>query len=414
MRNQIVALIVSLGVASFAQAEDWPQWLGPQRNGNSSEKIAVWKEAPKSLWRQKIGEGNSSPVVANGLVFIHTKVDSKDIERIQAFDAKTGEQKWDKQYDKTPFKPKYGEGPRATPVIDGKHLFTFGNAGTLACWETETGNNVWKVDTLKEFNAPNSVFGISSSPLIVGDQVVVMVGNNAKKPQGSGFVAFNKSDGKVAWKSLNDLASYAAPILAEKQILALTAANIIALNPKDGSEVWKFPFKDALFESSTTPVRVGDLVFGSSITAGSVCLKVTEKEGKQSVETVWKDPQLTCYFSTPIPISKEHMLVVVGKIFPPQYATIHCIEIATGKKTWTKEKIGTYHASLLRLGDGKILMLNDSGSLKLLEPNTKEYKESASAKLFEARGDAWAHPAFSNGKLYVRDAKELICFQLGE
>jgi outer membrane protein assembly factor BamB len=406
-------LFLLLSTAPFAVA-DWPQWLGPNRDNSASESLPVFKTAPKRVWHVAVGEGNSSPVVTHGLVFLHTKVKDKDIEKVQAFDAKSGELKWEKTYEKVPFKPPYGEGPRATPTVDGKLLFTFGNTGVLVCWEAETGKEVWKVDTLKEFQAPNITFGITSSPLVLGDQVIVMVGNNAKKPQGAGLVSFDKSTGKLKWKSLNDIASYASPVLLNKQLVALTGEHLLAVEPSDGKLLWKQPFKDTLLESSTTPIRVGDIYLASSITAGTIALKLEEKDGKTEVKEVWKDPALTGYFSTPVAIDDKHVYLVAGKLLPPQFATLHCIELSSGKKLWSRERIGKYHASLMKLKDGKLLMLDDSGNLILLEASSKEYKELARTSLFKANGDAWAHPALVDGNLFIRDGKELSCYRFTE
>src|SRR5437762_27555 len=151
-----VSLVPLLALATLANAApapkaadappaDWPQWLGPTRDGSIPEKVAPWTGDLKVLWRMPVGEGNSSPVVVNGLVYLHTKVKDKDVERVQAFDAKTGTVKWTQEYEKTPFKPLFGEGPRATPSVHDGKIYTLGNTGVLACWDSATGKPVWKV-----------------------------------------------------------------------------------------------------------------------------------------------------------------------------------------------------------------------------------------------------------------------------
>jgi outer membrane protein assembly factor BamB len=172
--------------------------------------------------------------------------------------------------------------------------------------------------------------------------------------------------------------------------------------------LWQFPFKDALFESSTTPVLVGDTVIASSITLGSVGLKLNGIKA----EKTWDNDALTCYFSTPVAVGKEHLYLVTGTK-PPALkteATLHCVEVGSGKKLWTrKDKVGAYHASLLRTGDNKLLLLEEAGSLALIDPDPKEYRELARAKIC---GETWAHPALANGRFYVRDKKELVCAEL--
>jgi len=182
--------------------------------------------------------------------------------------------------------------------------------------------------------------------------------------------------------------------------------------PKDGKKLWEYALKDRLQESATTPVKAGDLILAASITKGMAGLKLEEKEGKLTVKEAWKNPKLTCYFSTPIPLGK-HVYVVTGQLALFPNSTLHCVEIESGKILWSKPKVGKWHAAMLKTADDKLLLLSDNGRLALLEPNEKEYKELASAQL--AKGEQiWAHPALANGKVYFRDDKSLICLQMPE
>jgi len=400
-------------LVSPVAAADWPQWLGPNRDGSTSEKIAPRRGDPKVVWRKPVGEGHSSPVVADGVVYLHTRVAQKNEEAVQAFDAKSGELKWEKTYPRAAFSSSFGVGPRATPAVAGKRLYTFGVTGVLSCWDSSEGKLYWQVDTLKELGAPNLNFGISASPLVVGGHVVVQVGNDGKKPQGTCLVAFEGESGKVAWKALDDPASYAAPVVLNGQIVVLTGTHLAGLDPAKGTLLWNYPFKDLLNESSTTPVRVGDLLIASSVTAGSVAVQVTSSAEKFNVKQVWKQPTLNSYFTTPVTVDEKHFFMVTGKLIPPPSATLHCVEAATGAVAWSKPKVGTYHASLTRLGDGNLLMLDDHGFLSLVAPDVKEYKELVRSKVLAGNGDVWAHPALAAGRLYVRDGRELICLQMG-
>jgi outer membrane protein assembly factor BamB len=402
--------LASLFVAVHASAADWPQWLGPNRDGSSPEKVAPWKGDLKVLWKKEVGEGHSSAVVAGGLVYLHTKVAAKDAESIQAFDAETGDEKWKESYDKSPFTTMFGNGPRATPCIRDGKIYTFGITGVLACWDAKTGKEQWKVETLENPKGPrdkghNLVFGLSASPLIVGDNVVVQGGGSGSK----GVKAYDCKSGKLAWTAGSDPASYAAPVLLDKNIVVLTGTNLSSISP-DGKVRWQFPFKDALNESSTTPIKVGEMYLTASVTAGAVAVKEVEKDGKPAVEQVWKNPALNCYFSTPVTVGKDHIYLVTGVLAINPTVTLKCVESATGKEAWKKEKVGKYHAALLKLADGNLLMHDDTtGGLHLLAPNVKEYEELAKSK---ACGTTWAHPAIADGRIYVRDNKELICLSL--
>jgi outer membrane protein assembly factor BamB len=405
-------LLVTVLCVVPAAAADWPQWLGPNRDGSSAEVVRPWKVAPKILWRHSVGEGNSSPVVANGRVFIHARVKDKFEEEMVAFDATTGKVLWQSSHPRAEFTSLFGSGPRATPAVRGDRVYTFGITGLLRCLDTSSGKQVWEADTLKMFAAPNLLFGMSCSPLVDGNHVLVNVGGKS-----ASVVAFDKDSGKVAWKSLDDKASYSSPIVfgkgRERQVVFLTQQGLVSLDPGDGRLFWRFPLVDRLLESSSTPVRVGDLLVASSITYGSVGLRLEMREEKPSVNQVWKRDGLTCYFSTPVALGTDYLYLVSGTTpgtFSPQ-ATLHCLEARTGKELWHKPKVGKYHASLLRTGDQKLLMLEEAGSVVLLDPDIKEYRELARAKV---GGETWAHPALANGRLYVRDTTELICLQMSE
>jgi len=407
------SLIALFFCTAMAMAADWPQWLGPRRDGASPEKVGAWKEAPKVLWRQPVGEGHSSPVVADNRVFVHAKVKDKDEEEVVAFDARSGEQQWRTSYARDKVTTLFGNGPRATPSVVGGKVYTFGLSGVLTCLDATSGKQVWQVDTLKKFDAKNLFFGMSCSPLVDGKRVFINVGG-----KGASVVAFDSDKGDVVWQSQDDKASYASPILLAGQkmpeLVFLTHDGVLSLNPSDGKVQRRYSLVDKLSESSTTPVRVGDLLLVSSITLGSVGLRLDSQDTPPKYDAAWKNPQLTSYFSTPVPISNEHVYLVTGTP-PPSLkveATLHCIEAKTGKIVWKRPNVGKYHASLLRLGDGKLLLLEDHGNLALLEPSSEKYTELARAKVCGSQ--VWAHPALSGGKLYVRDEKELVCLQMGE
>jgi outer membrane protein assembly factor BamB len=404
------SLLALLLCGSAAVAGDWPQWLGPNRDGSSSEKVAPWKEAPKVVWRHEVGEGHSSPVVAGGRVFIHAKVKDKNEEEVTALDAHSGKVLWRSSTPRAAFHSPFGDGPRATPAVSDGRVYALGVTGVLACFDVESGKRIWEVDMLSQFKAPNLTFGVSCSPLVEGGNVLLNVGG-----KGASVVAFEKHKGEVAWKSLDDPASYSSPIVfgtgAQRQVVFLTQRGLVSLRPGDGAEFWKYSMVDALSESSTTPVRVNGILLASSVTLGSVGLRLGTKEGKPAASQLWKNSALTCYFSTPVAVGREHVYLVTGTIIPPPQATLRCVEVKTGKELWHRARIGKYHATLLRTGDDKLLLLDDAGSLALVDPNPKEYRELARSKVC---GETWAHPALADGRLYVRDNKEVICLQLGE
>jgi len=398
------AFFLTLTLTLTLSASDWPQFLGPNRDNTSSDTVAAWKGELKAAWSVPVGDAHSSPVVAGGVVYAFYQPKGRNADALAAHDAKTGKQLWEKSYERPEFKPPFGNGPRSTPAVSAGKVYTFGGTGILARWDAKTGEVEWKVDTLTEFKAPNLNFGVSASPLVKAGKVFVNVGG-----KGAGLVAFEAATGKTAWKSGDDAASYASPIWVEAggkaQVVFLTAAGLVGVDPESGKEFWRTPFKDLLQESATTPLAADGLVVGSSVTLGSIALKLGDKEATQA----WKSGQLNCYFSTPVLAAKDHLFMLNGKLSISPSITLRCVELATGKVKWEKANVGKYHAAIVRTGDGKLLMLDDGGDLTLFEADTKAFKPLAKAKVC---GPTWAHPALADGQLYLRDEKNLLCVPL--
>src|SRR5262249_113252 len=268
----------------------------------------AWTEAPKVLWKQEVGPGHSSPVVAGGKVFLHTKVKekAKEEEEVTAYDAASGKLLWHTSYPRTKFSSPFGTGPQATPSVAGGKVYSFGATGVLTCLEADGGKKIWQVDTLKEFGARNLFFGAACSPLVEDGKVLVNVGG-----KGASVVAFTKDKGEVAWKALDAPASYSSPIAfgkgKERQVVFLTQQGLASFRPSDGEVFWQFPLMDKLNESSTTPVHLDDFLLASSVTYGSLGLRLTGKDSKPAAEEMWKNPTLTCYFATPVPVGKDHL-----------------------------------------------------------------------------------------------------------
>lgn len=392
-------------LASSHALADWPQWLGPNRNGSSPYAVIPWRGSLPVLWRHPVGEGHSSPVVADGRVFLHTKVPDQDAEQLSAFEADTGNLLWQRQYPRSRFQNPFGNGPRSTPLVDGDRIYTVGVTGVLTCWSVSDGKQLWQRNLLQEFQAKNPFFGTSSSPLLYRDRLLVMVGG----PNAS-IVAFNKTSGAVLWKSGSARASYSSPILIQQAgkdvAVFLTQQGLTAVDPMTGEEYWSFPLIDKLSESSTTPVLAGDMLVASSVTYGSVGLRLTAKRDVPGYEQVWHNRQLTCYFSTPIAIGDSLYLVTGSALF--RKAHLRCVDLHTGKVRWTRQNVGKDHATLLRVGN-RLLLLEEKGDLVLVQPDSESYRELARSRIC---GPTWAHPAISDGKLYVRDGKELMCVEL--
>jgi outer membrane protein assembly factor BamB len=407
----VFALLVC---AAVARAGDWPQWLGPKRDGSTAEKVAPWKEKepPRVLWREAVGPGYSSPVVAGGRVFTHASVKDRHEEEVVARDAVTGKQLWKDSYTRPAFQSVLGNGPRATPTVAGKRLYTIGINGLLSCYEVEKGKRLWQVDLYKQFQADLPSFAVCCSPLVVGNRVIVSVGG-----KGHCVVALDADTGEVQWQALDDTASTSSPVLfaggerlrgTAPDVVFLTPLRLVGLDPLDGTLRWERPMVFQPRGTSPTPVAVGDKMVASTQAHGAVAVRVGKKDDKLAAESAWQNKQMKSYFSSGV--ARGDLLFLVTNVVEPLPATaITCLEARTGKELWKKEKVGYFHAGLVRLGDGKLLVLNDSGVLTLLEVDDKGARELTRAKVC---GGTLVSPALADGRLYVRDDKEVICLRL--
>jgi outer membrane protein assembly factor BamB len=408
-------LLVLLMTVSLATAGDWPQWLGPNRDGGSAETIAPWKEAPKTVWRQAVGPGYSVPVVAGGRVFVHSRVADKEEEELLALDAATGKQLWRTSYPRAPYSSVINTGPQATPCVVRGRVYTYGITGVLACFEADGGKLLWQVDAPKQMKVPVPRFGVTCSPLVVGNRVLVAVGG-----KGSAVAAFDTDNGELAWKALDGPISTASPIVylnkAKKETASVEAVfvngrGLVALNPFDGEVSWEFPLADEPVRTAPSPVAAGDLLLASTMKAGGVGVKLTHDAGKTTAAGSWKNADLTGYFCTPVVCGKDHIYMVTSTLLPQPTSTLRCIDVHTGKEAWNQPKIGIFQAGLLRTGGNRLLVLDDTGLLKLVEHNPRGYTELAKAQVC---GATFVTPALANGRLYARDLKGVVCVQLGE
>jgi outer membrane protein assembly factor BamB len=402
-------------VASLAPAGDWPQWLGPRRDGSSTEKVAAWKEAPRAAWRADVGPGFSVPVVAAGKCFVHARVPGKNAEEVIALDAKTGKELWRKSYARAPYFSVINTGPQATPAVVRGRVYTYGITGVLSCYAARDGEQVWQTDVFKALKVELPRFGATSSPLVVGNRVLVAVGG-----KGSAVVAFDTDSGEVAWKALDGPISTASPIVylnrskkAEASLEAVFINNrsLVALNPFDGAVSWEHALSEQPVGTSPSPVVAGDLLLASSAYEGGVGVRLTHKDGKTTAAEAWKNANLSGYFSTPVACGTDYICMVTTQSKPQPAATLRCIAVKDGKELWSQPKVGFFHAGLLRTGDNGLLLLDDSGTLRLLKHDPKGYHELAKARVC---GWTFVTPALANGRLYVRDNQGVGCILLSE
>lgn len=458
----IGGMLLAWGMAHQAAfADDWPQWLGPQRDG-------VWRETgivdkfpaggPKVRWRTPIGAGYAGPAVANGRVYITDRVLPAGVvapgdknpsdsfgrkptpgkERVLCLDEASGKVLWKHEYDCT-YEVSYAAGPRTTPVVANGKVYTLGTMGDLLCLDAKTGEVLWSKNFPKDYGAAVPLWGFSAHPLLDGDRLICIVGE-----RGSVAVAFHKDTGKEIWRALTaNEPGYAPPMLFEvggkRQLIIWHPESVNALDPETGKVYWSEPFgqqkigggkgmlKAAL--SIPTPRLAGDMLFLTAFYDGPLMLKLKPDVG--AAEVVWRGKSrseqpdqtdgLHSIMSTPV-IKDGHIYGVCS------YGELRCLDAKTGQRLWATRKATTKdeeplrwaNAFLVPQGD-RFVLFNELGDLILARLTPKGYDEISRANILEptnrmagppGRRVIWSHPAFANRSVYARNDREIVCVSL--
>jgi outer membrane protein assembly factor BamB len=405
--NRIFLALTTLWLGAGALgAADWPQFLGPNRDGVSPETglLQAWpQKGPPLLWQKDVGESYSGPVVADGKLILFHRVGDKDV--VACLDAATGKERWQFAYP-TSYQDQLGkgDGPRATPVIAGSRVYTLGAQGRLHCLDLDSGKKIWDRSLVEEYKVPPSYFGVGTTPLVEGKLVLVNVGG----PK-AGIVAFDRDTGKEAWRATDDGASYSSPVAAtlggKRTAVFFTRQGVVLLDPKTGAvrytKRWRARYNASV--NAATPLVIGDLVFFSaSYETGALLLKV----GSDKVEEVWSgDEEMSNHYATCVH-HKGFLCGFHGRQEPG--AALRCVELKTGKVRWTRPRYG---CGSMVLADGRLIILTERGDLVLAEPTPQEYRELARVHVFDAP-PCRAQIALADGRLFARDGAKLMCWGL--
>lgn len=401
-------MTLCLASAAPAAAGDWPQILGPHRNGVAeNEKLAAsWPAGgPKLVWKRPIGLGLAGVAVVGPRAYLFHRLG--DQEWVEALDVTDGKSIW-----KRGFPTAYAggfiadNGPRCVPVVQDGRVFALGAAGKLHCLKADDGAPLWSRDLAQDFRAPDGYFGAGASPLIVDDRVLVNIGGR----NGAGIVALAVGDGKTLWQATDALASYSSPVLAPKlagkrQAVFVTRFHTMGVDPDDGTVYWQLPFgQRGPTVNGANPVILGEHVFlTASYGIGAVFARITDAD---QPEVKWEsDNILSSQYATPVVLG-EHLYGIDGREDMPG-ARLRCIHPGACKVAWTEENFGK--ASLL-LADGKLLALKTNGDLVMAQADPRGYRQLGSAKVLDNK--TFALPALSEGRLYVHDSRELKCLDL--
>lgn len=394
MSRFLVILLLSL----IASAADWPQWRGPSRDGISSETglLTSWPSGgPKVVWKANgLGEGYSSLAIVSGRIY--TQGQHGKQEYVLAFDVSTGRKLWEVPTTRS-FSNDKGNGPRGTPTIDGARLYAMAGDGTLVCLDVATGRIVWSQNVVKKYGGSVANWGMSESPLVDGGRLIVMPGG-----RGASLVSLDKRDGGLQWKSGSDEAGYSSAIVAEvagvRQVIALSGESATAVMEENGEMLWRYPRIANRTADIATPIyRDGYVFVSTAYGTGCALLKL----GPKMMSEVYFNRDMKNHYSTSV--------LVGDTLYGYSDAILTAMDFKTGKVLWKNRSVGK--GSVL-YADKHLYVLGEDGVVGLVEASPEAYKEVSRFEISKGQYPTWSPPVISDGKLYLREQDNLICYDI--
>lgn len=385
-----------------ANAGDWPQWRGPERAGHADsheQSPAFVAGEPKANWRKEIGGGFSSPIVAHGKLAYLDVQDGKEVAHL--LDATSGKELWQTAYDEM-FEDEWGPGPRSTPIFDGDRVYVQSCRGEFRCLNVENGKVIWGVSFEKDFGVrflgskanegTASRRGNDGSGVIDGERIFLPVGSQ----NGASLVCFDKRSGKVIWKSQNDEAAYSSLMTANlagvRQVVYYSAEALMGVEADSGRLLWRVFLRTDAKRHASTPIISNDRVIVNSQTIGLVCTKISKEGDAIKATPSWANKQLKINISTPVLVDGFLYSQGVGH-------NLVCVDAADGKLMWSQDGFGDKYSAIVVVGKS-LLVVTDRGELIMVRADSSKYSEVARTQIC---GKTWNHPAYSDGKLYVRE-----------
>jgi outer membrane protein assembly factor BamB len=397
----IVHSFLCAALASAHLSAQWTQWRGPHRDGvvAAANVPAAWPDKPARLWTQPVGEGYSTPVVADGRVFVHSRKDPQEV--VTAFDVATGKQIWTAEYQSAFSKNQYAKdmskGPFATPLVAVGRLFTLGTSAVLTSFDAATGAVTWRKDWSKEIDTSKLFTGTAMSPIIAAGLLIVHVGDDTK----GAFRAFDPLTGTEKWSLPGHGPGYASPVLRQTTLITMTDKAVVGVDAATGKLAWTIPFPDEWNENIVTPVFANDIVVISGTRKGTFGYRIPP--GGAPVQ-VWHNTDVPMYMSSPVADGNY-----VYGFSSRRKGQLFCLDAATGKVAWTTEGRGGMNASLQSAGPNLVVLTTD-GQLTVVRRNPAKYEELRRYDMSDA--EVWAQPVLLKNRILVRDTQSLASWTL--
>ncbi len=381
----------------------WTDFRGPGRTGRYEEMplLREWPpEGPPRLWRQPCGGGYASFIVAEGLAI--TLEQRWEREVVVAYELDTGREVWTHGYDAAFREWMGGDGPRATPVYHRGFVFSLGATGELRALSAATGADLWRKNVLAETGAENLRWGLAASPILVDDTLVVVGGAGAGPHM---LMACDHLTGRTLWTALSDKPTYASPLLAElagqRQLVLVTASRVLGFDPAARSVLWEVPWQVAYDASCSLPVQVDShhVFVSAGYGVGGMLIEVTHAEIGWRAAPVWRSRSMKNKFNPAV----YHD----GHLYGLDEGVLACVNARTGERVWRE---GRYGYGQVLLAEGHLIVLGGEGELAWVEATPVGFREKARVQAL--KGKTWNVPALAHGRLLLRNALEMTCFDL--
>ena len=413
--RRLFTIAAILLFAATAQAADWPQWLGPERNGVSGETglMQSWPATgPVVQWRVPLGKGFSGISIADGRIY--TMYAAAGDEYAICLDAQTGEKIWRHRTGPYYKESQGGDGPRSTPTVDGATVYVLSATGNIYSLTTAHGALIWKKDLTAEFDSEVPKWGFSTSVLVEGDLLLLEAGGVdgnfvvdmvIDRTTSTTAVALDKATGNTVWTALDEKMSYSSPVAftaaGQRQAVFFTAYSLTGLALEDGRQLWQLPWKTRWDVSASTPIFIppDKLFISTGDDSGAAVLQVTGSGDDIAVEKIWQNKKMKTHFGTAIHYQ--------GHLYGFDKSVLKCLDATTGEEKW---KTRGYGKGSLLIADGHLFILGEEGQLGLVEATPETFREKSKSQIFNGR--CWTVPSIADGRIYARDENEIVCLDV--
>ncbi|HJY29547.1 MAG TPA: PQQ-binding-like beta-propeller repeat protein [Pyrinomonadaceae bacterium] len=379
----------------------WTNFRGPRRDGKYEEaSIATnWPAGGlREMWRQPVGVGHASFVVADGKAYTIEQRRSQEV--VAAYDVNNGRELWTQKWS-AEFTDSTGDGPRATPTWDNGRLYALGATGELRCLDANSGAVIWGKNILSDNQASNLPWAMAAAPLIVDDKVIVLPGGTS----GKSVVAYNKNNGAPVWRVLSDTQAYVSPMLVElagrRQIVVVSASRVVGLAPENGALLWEYSWDTDNGINVSQPIMVdGNRFFISSgYGKGAALVEVKGSGNKFTASTIWENTNMKNKFNSSV--------LYNGYVYGLDEGILVCLDVNTGERKW---KNGRYGYGQIILAGDHLIVTSDQGDVALVNATPSQYTEVA--RFPAVKGQTWNYPAIAGGRLLVRNSSEMVAYDI--